>query len=51
MSALEILPPDVPQDMEQEGVLELLIPGNNMESSVIIKCEFCGEKKAMILHS
>ena len=30
MSALVNLPPDVPQDMEQEDVVELLIPGNNM---------------------
>ena len=42
MSALVNLPPDVPQDMEQEDVVELLIPGNNMETSVIIQCEYCG---------
>ena len=46
MSALVNLPPDVPQDMELEDVVELLIPGNNMESSVIIQCEYCGEKKS-----
>ena len=51
MSALVNLPPDVPQDMEQEDVVELLIPGNNMESSVIIQCEYCGEKRALTHHS
>ena len=51
MSALEILPPDVPQDMELEDVIELLIPGNNMESSVIIQCQYCGEKRALTHHS
>ena len=37
----EIFPPDGPQDLEQEDledVVELLIPGKNMKSSVITAC-------------